>query len=194
MTTPENIQISLETLKGIKAILDPSSQWMPVIAAIGGAAVGGFIPLLVQMVEGYRQEKRNKQAVAHQIFAEVTAILEIIEKRQYVQHMKSLSAQLAINPKFIQTYQVQISEEFSPMYKANIDRLPLLDPSLQTKIVKFYRFLSALIEDVKPGGGFNSQPITKYGCDQFIAIAVEAISLGNEIRSDIASRFDLDCG
>lgn len=57
--------------------------------------------------------------------------------------------------------------------------LPLLDPSLQTKIVKFYKFLSTLIEDVRPGGSFNSQPITKYGCDQFIAILVEAISLGN---------------
>lgn len=69
----------------------------------------------------------------------------------------------------------------------------MLDPSLQTKIVKFYRFLSVLIEDVKLGGGFNSQPITKYGCDQYIVIAVGTISLGNEIRSDIASRFDLNC-
>jgi hypothetical protein len=191
MTTPENIQISLELLKEIKAVLEPSSQWVPVIAAIGGAAVGGFIPLLIKMIEGYREEKRNKQAVAHQIYAEVTAILEIVDKRQYLQHMNALAAQFLLNPNLIQTYQIQVSDDFSIMYKANIDRLSLLNPNLQTKIVKFYRFLSALIEDVKLGGGFNSQPITQYGCNQFILIATEAVALGNEIRDDISKQFNL---
>ncbi|WP_071467097.1 hypothetical protein [Polynucleobacter asymbioticus] len=194
MVTTENMQISIELIKEIKAVLEPSSQWMPVIAAIGGAAVGGFIPLLVKLIESRREQKRNKEAVAHQIYAEITAILEIVEKRQYLQHMNVLATQFTLHPNLIERYQIHISEDFSLMYKVNIDRLPLLNPSLQTKIVKFYRFLSALIEDVKPGGGFNSQPITHYGCDQFILIATEAISLGEEIKVDISLQFNLSHG
>jgi hypothetical protein len=114
MVTTENMQISIELIKEIKAVLEPSSQWMPVIAAIGGAAVGGFIPLLVKLIESRREQKRNKEAVAHQIYAEITAILEIVEKRQYLQHMNVLATQFTLHPNLIERYQITYIRRFFP--------------------------------------------------------------------------------
>jgi hypothetical protein len=185
------VQISLETLKTVKTLMEPSQPWIPVIAAILGAAVGGLVPIFVRIYEEYRARKINRNAVANQIYAEISALLEIIDKRQYLQDIQMIVNQLTVNPNYQQTFQIQISEDISQMYKINLDRLPLLNPSLQTKIVKFYRFLDALVQDVKPGGVFNISPITIYGAQQFLLIANEAITLGQEIKLEISNSFNL---
>lgn len=186
----QSIQASISILKDVKDLVAPSNPWIPVIAAVLGALAGGMAPLIVKTLESSRDRKANQQAVAHQIYAEISAILEIVNQRKYLDELKRLRDVISINPTS-SFYMVQISEAIDPLYKANIDKLPLLAPELQTKIVMFYRYLNALVEDIKPGGTFNTAGATCKGIDQFLVIADQAILIGNQIKVEIAKQFKI---
>ena len=187
----ESIQTSITILKEVKDLISPSNPWIPVISAVLGALAGGLAPILVKLLEVSIDRRAAKQAVAHQIYAEISAILEIVRQRGYLEDLESKKLAMTANPAS-NLYQVQISEVVDPLYRANLERLPLLDPGLQTKIVKFYRFLHALVEDIKPGGTFNTSGATLEGINQFLAIANQAVAIGEEIKSQIAKQFKID--
>lgn len=191
MSDMESIQTSITILKEVKDLISPSNPWIPVISAVLGALAGGLAPILVKLLEVSIDRRAAKQAVAHQIYAEISAILEIVRQRGYLEDLESKKLAMTANPAS-NLYQVQISEVVDPLYRANLERLPLLDPGLQTKIVKFYRFLHALVEDIKPGGTFNTSGATLEGINQFLAIANQAVAIGEEIKSQIAKQFKID--
>ncbi len=191
MNDVQSLQASIALLKDIKDLISPSNPWIPVIAAVLGALAGGLAPIIVRLIEARIERKSAKQAVAHQIYAEISAILEIVKQRGYLEDLEVAKLVVSMNSTS-NSYQVQISDEVDPLYRANIERLPLLDPGLQTKIVKFYRFLNALVEDIKPGGTFNTSGVTVKGIDQFLMIANQAISLGEEIKLQIADQFGIE--
>lgn len=190
MSDMQNIQASIAILKEVKDLISPSNPWIPVMAAVLGALAGGLAPIFVKLLEVCVDRRAAKRAVAHQIYAEVSAILEIVRQRGYLEDLESKKSVMTVNSAS-NFYQVKISEVVDPLYRANLERLPLLDPGLQTKIVMFYRFLNALVEDIKPGGTFNTSGATLKGIDQFLAIANQAVAIGEEIKSQIAKQFNI---
>ncbi|MEY4211146.1 MAG: hypothetical protein RLZ92_1527 [Pseudomonadota bacterium] len=192
MTDIENLQIAFETIREVKKLLEPlPSSNTPVIAALVGAAVGGLTPIIVNAFNEGRLRNNNRNATAHQIYSEISAILTVINQRNYIESIKDIISYIQSNPSSApHPFQVQVPNDLFHIYKANLTNLALLDPKLQSEIVVFYHYLMGLLEDIKPGGMLNTQP-TLNGYNEFLQIALKTIAIGEKIQREISFEFDL---
>ena len=92
-----------------------------------------------------RSERRQlARCVARGLAGEIDALLHIVECRQSLSEIKK-AAQSA-DP---QPLSVSVSQNYSRMFDANVDKLGLLDGDLPGKVADFYVQGSALIEDFR---------------------------------------------
>jgi len=177
-----NLDVVIGLLTEIKGLIKSQDPLIPMYAALGGALIGAGIPIAGKFFSDWRERVRSRKAVASQLFAEITAILDIVSTRKYLEFVSGIVQQITPT-NGVGTLQIQVSDDVMIIYRANLDNLHLLDRDVQVKVVKFYRYLSALIEDVKPGGLFNDPKygLTVDGGNQFLSIAYELVDLGNEL-------------
>ncbi len=183
MNDASNFLIIIEMLNQIKGLIKPQSPLLPVYTAFAGGVLGVVGTVFAKEFHEYLARKRNIKNIASQIRAEIKAILDIVEIRQYLDFMTAEIKKLPNMPNKRSILQVHISEDVMPIYRANLNNLHLLQQDMQVEIVKFYRYLSALIEDIKPGGTFNDERygLTLDGGEQFMKIATEAICIGKAL-------------
>jgi len=189
MADVHTLQLSQETLAVFKDVLSSSSGWMNGLFALGGVLLGGVVQFVISRCENSRLIKQNRVGVAHQIYAEISAILEIIDKRQYIVDLTARTKLMQAGVIY-QPYIISITSDVSPIYKANLSKLSLLDAQLQTQIVIFYKFLDALIEDVKVGGTFSSG-LTLDACLEFLSLADDMVNTGENIKKTLKSTFKI---
>ncbi len=177
-----NLNVIVGLLAEIKGMIKNQDSLIPVYSALAGAFIGAGVPILGKIYVDREDRKRSKRAVASQLFAEIKAILDIVSTRKYIENMASLVEQITPTNQRA-SYQIHVSEDVMIIYRANLKNLHLLDQDVQVKVVKFYRYLSALIEDVKPSGIFNdpNNGLTIEAGKQFLSIAYELVDLGNEL-------------
>ena len=177
----DGYQVVITLLNEIKGLIKDQNPLIPVIAALVGAAVGAGMPILRDICKTSREQRAAKNAVASQLKAEIKAILDIVSTRNYIAFIQQQIVNLSGVPNGRSVVQIHVSEDFMPIYRSNLNNLHLLDQDTQVNVVKFYRYFSALIEDVKPGGTFNDPRFgfTVAGGNEFLQIANDAIALGN---------------
>lgn len=190
MADIENLQSAFDIIREVKKIIEPASISNPtVISALVGAAVGGLMPIIVNICNQGMTRNQKRHAVTHQIYSEVSAILTVIDQRKYILSIKNAINYMQLNPGTSPPpLQIQVRDDLFHIYKANLDNLSLLDPKLQSEIVIFYHYLMALIEDVRPGGVLNTQP-TLYGYNEFLDIALDTVKLGKKLQCELSFDF-----
>lgn len=189
MTDADSLVAVVGILNEIKELIKPQNPLLPVYTAFAGAIFGVLGTAFAKEFHEHLARKRSIKVVASQIRAEIKAILDIVEIREYIDFMRAEIEKLPAMPNQRSILQVHISEDVMPIYRANLNNLYLLDQDIQVKVVKFYRYLSALIEDIKPEGTFNDERfgLTPKGGEQFMKIATEAILTGQDIIKKIES-------
>ena len=183
-----NFDVVIGLLTEIKGLVKSQDSLIPVYAALFGALIGSGVPIAGKILTDRRDQIRAGKAVASQLSSEIQAILDIVAIRQYLPFIQQQLTNLAGVAGGKSILQIHVSDEIMPIYKSNLNNLHFLERDTQAKVVKFYRYLSALIEDVKPGGAFNDPRFgfTVASGAQFLQIANETIALGNELVADLA--------
>ncbi|WP_391485652.1 hypothetical protein [Acinetobacter pittii] len=155
-----------------------------VISALLVAFFSAFISFLVQLY--FKRNDRNYQARSFElsIIAEVEATLNIIEKRKYRKGLEEglfffeLGEKLSANK--IHTLEIQIQENYLPIYFNNLDKISFISPEKVKDVVRFYSLLMSLAQDVKPDGILNKQP-SREAYKECLSVFDEAIIIGNRI-------------
>lgn len=160
------------------------NPWIPVLAAIGGAMVGGLLPVLSGYLIDRRKRSEESESVTTALLAEVKGIISVANHRGYISGMKLLAAQLRLNPQSKIRYRVRVSEHYSRIYVANVGRLGIVDSVLAAKIIEFHCLVEAVVQDITPGGLIAEEGGDLDAFSELISIADEALAIGAEITSN----------
>lgn len=187
----ETVQSSLKLIEDIKALIAPQNPYLPFYTAMGGALVGALASIFPSFVNSWIKDKRDRKALSLQLYAEVSAILEIAKSRQYAHGLRSIIGMLSSGQSSTATYQIQISDDRFLIYRNSFGNLGLLNIKLQVPIVSFYQTLEAIIQDVKPGGMLNLNPASLREFSEVLFLVEKAEKLGEEILGLISLEYGL---
>ena len=187
----ETVQSSLKLIEDIKALIAPQNPYLPFYTAMGGALVGALASIFPSFVNSWIKDKRDRKALSLQLYAEVSAILEIAKTRQYAHGLRSIIGMLSSGQSSTATYQIQISDDRFLIYRNSFGNLGLLNIKLQVPIVSFYQTLEAIIQDVKPGGMLNLNPASLREFSEVLFLVEKAEKLGEEILGLISLDYGL---
>lgn len=155
-----------------------------VISALSVAFFSAFISFLVQLYFKRNDRKYQAKSFELSIIAEVEATLNIIEKRKYRKGLEEglfffeLGEKISENK--IYTLEIQIQENYLPIYFNNLDKISFISPEKVKDVVRFYSLLMSIAQDVKPDGILNKQP-SREAYKECLSVFDEAIIIGNRI-------------
>lgn len=174
---------AVETIRIVQSLfVGQHNEWLPVIAAVGGAFVGGVSTFFPNYFLELKKRRDERMSVSCALVAEVRALLTIVEQRQYINGLKKVAQHLINSPAGTTAqYCVKVPDHYSRVYQAHVDRLGVVDPHLAAKIIEFHQLMDSAVQDVSTEG-----MIAQYGGDvaafqQLIAIAEAAVAVGSEI-------------
>ncbi|MDP1925575.1 MAG: hypothetical protein Q8K57_12445 [Thiobacillus sp.] len=171
-----------QTIKAINSLFaDKPNEWLPVIAAIGGAFVGGISTFFATYFLEARKHRKEKRAITTALLSEISALLVIIEHRNYVSAFKKVTDYLRVNPDEAFKYTIRIPQHYSRIYQAHVDRIGFVEPKLAAKIIEFHQLVDSIIQDVTPGGPIHDEGGNLEAFEELIKISEAAISIGKEL-------------
>jgi hypothetical protein len=152
--SPEEIKNITETLEVMSQILETKpNEWLPLYAALGGAVAGAitsFFPTL--LLERSRENKLSRRLHAS-FLTEISALLEIIEHRNYRGSIKEVINHLKTQPAgTTHSLTVTVPEHYSRIYQENCKNIGVINEFYAKRIVIFHQLIDAIVQDIQPGG------------------------------------------
>ena len=130
---------AVESIKAIKPLFDVQKcEWLPVIAAIGGAFVGGVSTFLPNYLLARSKHKKEQRAVTNALISEISGLMVIVEHRKYIQGFKKIADNLRSNPSSTFKFCVKIPDHYSRVYQSYVDRLGLIETETASKIISSF--------------------------------------------------------
>ena len=127
-----------------------------VAVVVGGliAITGGFLSTTVLERRRLRQESRN---LAFAFRGEITAILELIRERNYLERFQQVIEQIEQSGEsFYMPFHIRF--KYDLVYSSNVSKIGLLKEPLHEQIPLFYTRLTSILEEmVNLGEGVYSQ-------------------------------------
>lgn len=171
-----------EIIRIIKSLFEqPTNEWLPVIAAIGGAFIGGISAFFPSYLIELKKRKVERTNVRGALLAEVSALVTIIEIRRYIENLQQVAEHLHQNPGATLRFCVKIPDHYSRVYQAHIERIGALEPTLAAKIIQFHQLIDSIVQDIAPGGLIAEEGGTEEAFLQLIEIANQAMMLGRDL-------------
>lgn len=178
-TEPQQV---LALLLEIKTLISKTNPWIPMWSVLGGAALGGLISMLTTWRIELSKRKHESHVVGCALVAEISALLTIIEARQYLEHFEKVITHLKNQPRGASAPLVaKIPEHYSQVYQKHVDRLGCLDPRFAAEIIHFHQLVDAVVQDVIPGGALQTEYATLEAYTQSEKILRKAITIGKSI-------------
>lgn len=118
-------------------------------AIVGGTlAVAGSIavPFAVEMA----RQRSERRCVAAALAGEVSAILNIVEQRQYIPELRKFIEIAKADPRVdvVHTFHFSVRRNPFAVYDSQLPRLGVLEPRLVRLLTGFYAQASAVLEDI----------------------------------------------
>lgn len=157
------------------------NEWIPVVAAIGGAfvgALGAVIPNL--LIERYKR-KKDRDAITSALICEISSILEIIEKRKFVAGLREIEGALKGGQTF--KFSVKVADNHSLIFKSLTDKIGSVERDVAARIIRFHQFINSVIQDVGPGGHLADEGGGKAEFAETLAILEAAIAIGQSLEN-----------
>jgi len=154
-----------------------------VIGGVIGVAGGVISPLLLEIWK----RKTERENLTGAFISEINALLQIVERRKYVEELESLISQAksGIDRNAIYFYQFSVRRNPFPVYEANLSKIGILKNPLPQKIAQFYARSSSILEDIADMRDRKNIPqSSKESIDKLktlVQLCKDTISLGLEI-------------
>lgn len=128
------------------------NQWIPVLAAIGGAFVGGLAPLITSLCTERSKRKHERIAAGNALAAEVSALMSIIKARNYIERLSEIAEAMQEQPSVKRRVIIQVPSHYSRVYQSYVSRLGSLHPKFAANLIQFHQLIDAIVQDFQPGG------------------------------------------
>lgn len=173
---------AVETIRIIKSLFGPQpNAWLPVIAAVSGALVGGFATIIPTFLIELKKRKDERNTVTCALIAEIRAMLTIIRLRRYVEGLQTISDQLRATPGSLIRYRVKVPDHYSRVYQANVVNIGIVEPRLAARIIEFHQLVDAVVQDIAPGGLVAEQGGNFEAFENILTLVNSALTIGSEL-------------
>lgn len=128
------------------AVLDRGVDWATVLATLIGGALAIAGGVFQSAFAESRRIKHERDVVKNALLAEISAVKELCDAREYLQGLRDVAAGLCTG------LEVNMPAELFIVYRANLSRLGLLSVNDAASIIRFYGMVEAVAQDIRPGG------------------------------------------
>ena len=129
------------------------NEWVPIISTLGGTALGATISYFTTVGLENRKSRHFSLIVKRSLLSEMEALIFIIKKRRFIEILEEM-----ILKNSVETVSSYIPEHYCRVYQEHCKNLGVLDSEDAVKIVKFYQYIDAVVQDIKDGGTFSQAP------------------------------------
>lgn len=180
--TPDDIKNISETLQIISQMAEAKpSQWLPLYAALGGAvagAIASFFPTF--LLERNRENKHSKRLLAS-LLTEISALIEIIEHRNYRGSIKEIISHLETQPSGTTfSFTVTVPDHYSRIYQENCGSIGAINEFNAKRIVIFHQLIDSIVQDIQPGGVVSNGAEVR-AFEEIDKLFIRAIEVAHEI-------------
>ena len=166
-------------------------DYLPIVAAIAACLL--IIGALTRntWLELFRARKL-KRALALALQEEVRTLLDIFEKRGYIEGLRTAKAQTEATGKF-QAYHFKAQQKYFTVFETNAEQIVMLRPPLSELVTRFYAQAKFILDDMErfekldPATVDPVQAIAAY--DEVLGVFEGTISLGRRIVQEVSRRY-----
>ena len=160
-------------------------MWGLLLSALLGALVGGMLSVLGVILFERHKRWLDASAVTTAIGAEIKTLVSIFESRGYLGEVDRLLSEFREDKRRRATLEIQFPDEPFPIYRANLDKIGLLPPSMIADVVKFYALIDSAILEVRPGGLLAANECDEAAFAKFHEVATEAVRTGKRVCAGV---------
>ena len=161
---------------------DKTNEWLPVISAIGGAAVGAFATIVPSYFLEKIKLRNERKLTTSALISEISAFLVIIEHRKYVHVLNDIIDDLKQSGG-THTLSVKTHDNYARIYQSHVGRIGVLDLKVARKVIEFHQLIDAVIQDVSDGGILCDKGGGLAQFEELKQIIDRAIFIGHELVS-----------
>lgn len=158
------------------------SQKPSLWVTLGPSAITGLVGFLAAMVPTAwleRRRVRHQTRVPHSsLIAEISGLADIIRERNYLESLREGAEGQ------IQSLSVNVPEDYFRVFRANTDKLGLLEPQDAFRIVRLYQLLESVIHDVIPDGVLYTGNGSPEAFQQDLTFLETALELADELIAE----------
>lgn len=168
-------------------------NWTTVGVSLASGLAGASGPVLLWIM----QARKERASVRASLLAEVSALLDMVERRHYVRDLRFKEKLLAETPQDQLDSQDQSEskfalpngENYNRVYRANLSRLGSLSASEAAQIVRFYQLSDSVRADVSHGGVLAVGSTNHEAWGETAGILESAIEIGVQLTTPPLSRW-----
>ncbi len=176
--SPEDIKNLTETVAS--SIGTQPINWLPLLLAALLGSLVAFLPTFV--LECYRDHKFSKRILIA-LLAEISALIEIAERRKYQESIREVISYLATQPEgTAYTFTVKVPDHYSRIFQSNCENIGAIKKEYAKKIIQFHQLVDAVVQDIKPGG-IVSNGATIEVFKELDEIFTQALQVGSELAA-----------
>jgi hypothetical protein len=169
-------------------------DYLPLI----GVVVGGLLFIFGGFTNNtwlvYIRERKLRRTLALAFRGEVQALLEIFEKRGYIEGLRAAKAQIEATGKF-QAYHFNTKKKYFSVFEANIGQIGVLRPPLSELVARFYAQAHLILDDMErfdeldPASVDPMVAIAAY--DEVLSIFEDTVAVGKRIVQEVSRRYSI---
>jgi hypothetical protein len=169
-------------------------EYLPLISVIVGAllvAIGGFASNSWLEIA---RERKLRRTLALALQGEIQALLEIFEKRGYIEGIRAAKAQIEATGKF-QAYHFRARKNYFSVFEANAGKIGILKPPLSELIARFYAQAHSILEDMErfkeldPASVDPIAAIADY--NEVLNIFEDTVAVGRRIVQEVSRHYSI---
>lgn len=171
--------------------MEESQSWISVAEIIAGKT--DWTTLLVAIIAGLigaygnywvwsRQAAAERRSIRASLLAEIRSMLRVLEKREYLQHLKDRYTLSLQNRPGLKNSDIamdgNVQDTYNLVFQANVSRLGALTGDEAAQVVQFHHLIQCLLADMQVGGPMREGSTDPELWKEGIEILEEAIGIG----------------
>jgi hypothetical protein len=167
-------------------------DYLPLIGAVVASLLFIVVGFTSNTWREYSRERKLRRTLALAFQGEVQAVMEIIEKRGYIEGVRAAKAQIEATGKF-QAYHYKAREKYFSVFEANVGQIEILRPPLSQLVARFYAQANSILEEMErfeesdPATVDPMVAIAAY--DEVLRIFEDTVAVGNRIVQEVSRRY-----
>ena len=167
-------------------------DYLPLISVIVGAllvAIGGLAGNTVLEIV---RERKLRRTLALALQGEVQSLLELFEKRGYIEGIRAAKAQTEATGKF-QAYHFRARKNYFSVFEAHVGQIGILRLPLSELVTRFYAQAKSILEDMErfeimdPVSVDPMVAIAAY--DELLSLFEDTVAIGKQIVQLVSRRY-----
>jgi hypothetical protein len=167
-------------------------DYLPLIGVLVGGAIAIIGGLISNLWVEWRRDRRLRKSLALAFQGEITALLEIVAKRGYIDGLKEMLRNIENSGEPI-IYHFRARREYFSVYKANVSAIGMLRPPLPNLVARFYTQANSILEDIEQFEGVDPSTVDPKllakAYRELLALFEDTTNVGKQVVKEVSDQY-----